>query len=626
MIRSLLFFIASGFILNLYGQSVISDDSIQSLIQLSDDFLYSEPKKSKEYAHQALELSAQNSNSKLSLTAMQNYSVALRYANEYDSALALQNSALDGWFRLADTLEIAGAYNNLGVIYDERGYNQKAIERYMTSLNYYELINDEAGKAKVYNNLGIVHKKEGNYHYVREYYSNALKIYQGMGHALGEAITTGNLGSVFLELEQYDSVIYYSDISIELYEKNGIAQFIPYSIENIGIAHRKLGNLDEAGKFHKRALELYLEYGNKKEAAFTNNSLAEIALQRGDLTQAKSRAKETLKLAKEVGVLDEQKRALETLYKSFEEEENYQNAFNYITEFMLLKDSTSGLDKTRVIEELQAKYELEQKDKEIKLLKAESEIQELRIRSTRNTMVAILVVTGLLIILAYLFFARYKYKQKAILAEEKERLQSVRFRAVVDAEEKERKRIAQELHDGLGQLLSTARITVSSLDNGELPKVTNSLKIIDMAVKEVRNISHNMMPNALVNVGLQAALEDIIRKINEAGDVVGIFESNENIKLQESQSISMYRIAQESINNALKYADATELKLSLTKQKDFVILTISDNGRGFDVAKISESKGIGWKNIQYRADMIDAKLEVTSKIGHGTRVKVTCRE
>jgi signal transduction histidine kinase len=177
-------------------------------------------------------------------------------------------------------------------------------------------------------------------------------------------------------------------------------------------------------------------------------------------------------------------------------------------------------------------------------LTAQNEIQSLEIQNNQVMLGGMGGIAILLVVSTIAMYSRKNYKLKVFLAQEKEAQQKLRFKSVIEGEEKERKRIAQDLHDGLGQLLSTARLNVSVLEDEILDDnsttLNNSLKLIDDAVSEVRSISHNMMPNALISIVFEAALKEQVHLINDAGKVhVKLLLPEENLDLEESKAISL---------------------------------------------------------------------------------------
>lgn len=594
------------------------------LMQLADEWLYNDPQLSGQHATAAAQLAKTLGDQIAEANALQTLGISRRVLGHYDSALHYQEQAMELWVALADTLQMAGAYNNLGIVFDERGQDDEAIRLYLKGLGLYEKLNALGGMAKVYNNLGIVNKKQGNYTKVLEYYQKSLGIYEQLQHQMGMAITYGNLGSVYLELKDYEQAIAYGFKSVEAYRANELNQYVPYSLENIGIAYHRLGQLEQAATYHRQALEQYESFGNLKEAAFTRVSLAEIYLKQQKLSSARELALYASHQAESSGLSTELIRAYQLLSSIEQTAGDLAAALDWHRQYAALKDSVNSSEKMKTLEELQVRYETEKKEQELKTLRAEAQISNLQVRQSQQMTLMISVLSALIIIAILLVGSRRRYKLKAQLAEERELLQKDRFKAVIEAEEQERKRIARELHDGLGQLLSTARITVSALDEEEAnPKVMNSVRLLDSAVQEVRNISHNMMPNALVVLGLDAALEDLIHQINLSGKLLVKCKKEMPLRLDEARSIAVYRVVQEVLNNAIKYAQATTVTLEIGQFEHHYLISISDDGQGFDTASIGTGRGIGWKNIYSRMELIEGQVSIFSRKGEGTTVRLT---
>jgi len=211
--------------------------------------------------------------------------------------------------------------------------------------------------------------------------------------------------------------------------------------------------------------------------------------------------------------------------------------------------------------------------------------------------------------------------------------QSRRFSIALEASEGERKRIARDLHDGLGQLLSTARLYISGFDEVIKKQDTehtelyqNSLRIIDDATQEVRNISHNLMPSSLIQLGLAAAVQGLARQLNGAGELKVWLEITEPIpRLPDTIEISLYRIVQEIVNNILKHAKAKNIWLKLIYTESSLTLYVKDDGIGMNTKHLNQGAGIGWSNIFSRVTMLKGEYQIYSDKGKGTIIEVTVK-
>jgi two-component system, NarL family, sensor kinase len=198
-----------------------------------------------------------------------------------------------------------------------------------------------------------------------------------------------------------------------------------------------------------------------------------------------------------------------------------------------------------------------------------------------------------------------------------------RASALLEGQENERRRIIAELHDGVGQLLTAIRIRVEMLE-GDDPVKEEIKKQINDTIAEVRRVSYNVMPQALVDFGLEAALkglcDSIKRYANLDIDFTYVRESGEELNFEITTAL--FRIAQEGLNNVIKYASATVVKLHVIQKEDEVYFALEDNGKGFDIENMKAASGMGLQNIRERAKLLNGSTEIHSASGQGTVIEV----
>jgi signal transduction histidine kinase len=211
-----------------------------------------------------------------------------------------------------------------------------------------------------------------------------------------------------------------------------------------------------------------------------------------------------------------------------------------------------------------------------------------------------------------------------IIVAQKSMLQSI-----IQGQEEERKRLAKEIHDGLGPLVSTAKMNFESLET-DLPDEFNHLKkrfeegyaMLDDIANEARSLSHALMPRVLEDFGLISAIESLCDKINRANRINVLFlYSDHEVSLTKEMQLAFYRVLQELINNVLKYAKASKLDIQLIKREDSITLIVEDNGDGFDLDTVlDQGEGIGIKNIQTRITYFGGAVHIDTLKGRGTIV------
>jgi signal transduction histidine kinase len=283
--------------------------------------------------------------------------------------------------------------------------------------------------------------------------------------------------------------------------------------------------------------------------------------------------------------------------------------------------------------DIEKKYETEKKENQIKKLQAEKKVQELTIRQ-KNILNYILISGAVVLcIISLLGYRTYQQKQKLQqqrIADLETQQQLTATEAVLKGEEQERVRMAKDLHDGLGGMLSGIKYSMNNMKGNLIltpdtaQAFERSMDMLDSSIKEMRRVAHNMMPEALVKFGLDTALKDFCNDISQSGALklnyqsIGMDKSN----IDQTTSIAIYRIVQELINNTIKHAAAKKAIVQVTQSDDLLSLTVEDDGIGFDPVILQRVRGIGWSNIQSRIDFLKGTLDVQSGEGKGTSVHI----
>jgi signal transduction histidine kinase len=312
---------------------------------------------------------------------------------------------------------------------------------------------------------------------------------------------------------------------------------------------------------------------------------------------------------------------------------NYKLADEFMQRYTLLNDSMSSEKTINEITRMEGKYKLEQKDAEIDQLKKISILQALSIKQKKwlNYFLAgSAVVLSMVILLVY---ANYKQKQKLQQQQIGELILEKKLtttEAILKGEEKERSRIAKDLHDGLSGMLSGVKFSLQNMHSNLIMTPDNqqsferSMDMLDNSIKEMRRVAQNMMPEALVQFGLDVALKDFASEINRTGMIKTVYESMgmEEIKIKQTMAITIYRIIQELVNNVIKHAVAQQVFIQLLLEENKLIINVDDNGTGFEKASLQSSQGMGWKNILTRVEYLKGKIDVRTAPGKGTAINI----
>ncbi len=618
-----------------------------------------------QYANKGLQVARQLNFQKGIASSFNKLGNIYQAQGSYDKALENYYIALKISEEIGDKTRIANAYNNIGTIYYSQGRYDKALENYLPSLTIRKSIDDKKDIAASYINIGNVHLAQGSYDRALENYLASLKMSESIGDKQNMAISYNNIGIVYKYQDNYDKALENYFASLRIFEKTGDKQRIASSYSNIGIIYAAQGNPAKALKNQLASLKISEEIGNKYGIASSYNNMGDIYMHNGSTDLAlknyfasmsifeeivnkqgmaisyisigqaymnKLNYKEASvwlqraqQLAKETGSLPLLLDAYKGLSKAGEKMSDYRNAYHYHQLYFQLKDSLFNEKSNKQITEMQTKYETEKKEKENKLLIQQSLLQEARIE--KRTLVMIMLI-GMLVFAISIFifiYTRYKLKQKTLMERKLSHQQQFHFKEIMNAEEKERRRVAQELHDGLGQLLSTTKLNISILED-ILPLaetyIKNALSLIDNAIDEVRTISHNMMPSTLIRLGLTSTLRELARIISNSNKIKVELNVDYDERLSDVNEVIIYRIIQESVNNMIKYSEASCIKIILSKNKADLFIEIKDNGIGFDTSLIEKSSGMGWKNIYARTALLNGIIRVTSLPSEGTTIHI----
>ncbi len=313
------------------------------------------------------------------------------------------------------------------------------------------------------------------------------------------------------------------------------------------------------------------------------------------------------------------------LSSSYKYIDDYKNAYKYKNIFSNLNDSILDASYLQSMASAQHKYKVEKKDKEILLLNTTNQ--------KKSTLNKILIgsATSLLFI-GLLGYRNFKTKQKLqqtqITQLEKDK-QLLAVDAMLKGQEEERSRLAKDLHDGLGGMLSGVKLSFVNMKENmvmDAPSVHSfeaSILQLDNTIAELRKVAHNLMPEALVKFGLKNAVLDFCNSMQLSSKTKIIFEQMGNDRpLSNTADLYIYRIIQELINNAMKHAEPNQILVQLTKAEKNILITVENDGKDFDTSAIKNATGIGMQSVQQRVNYFTGKIDITSDKKNGTSINI----
>jgi signal transduction histidine kinase len=251
------------------------------------------------------------------------------------------------------------------------------------------------------------------------------------------------------------------------------------------------------------------------------------------------------------------------------------------------------------------------------------------LQTSENSLVPVLIIGTLVVVVLItgLFFFVIIYQRKMIKNQvQLRRMQDVQqqdlLQAVIETQETERKRLAEDLHDSVGQVLSAIKLKLHRLDKINGDENTNELladtrKLTDECIQEIRNIIHNVLPPVLTDFGVIDALQALCVKMDQNTPMQVVFTRKlKDERFPAEVELTLYRIAQELFGNAVKHSEATTIHVELSREKNTLTMTFRDNGKGFNLDKVKH--GFGLKNLQSRAQLVNGKIDIYTKPMSGT--------
>jgi two-component system, NarL family, sensor kinase len=552
---------------------------------------------------------------------------SLKYISP-DEALGLAAKALEAAKISADKKSVAFALSLMGTIKCIQGDFTNSYQDHLEALKLSEAEKDSAAILNGYNNIGMVLDNSGKDSAALSFFLKAIAIQERISQRKELIRPYNNLGVLYTSLNERSKAIVYFEKAAALAQEYQLWDIEGSIKHNIALIYMADGDNSKALHLLMQSLQVHGKTNNDRGKASNLLYLGKTFFVLGDNEKGLDHIRKTLDLSKEKGFKDILSECYLELSLFYERDKQMEKALENLKLWAKTEEGIISETSVSQMAEMQTKYETEKKEKENLELKRRNEVQELVILNENQKRKNQLTIAASLVVLigasSFLLYNRKKHQQKVAHAAKLAHAEKVRFREVIEAEEKERSRIAQELHDGLGQLLSTARLNVASLEEAvskeDALDVERSLRIIDEACIEIRNISHNMMPSALSRLGLAPALTELVSNVNASDQLKINFTSHINFSLGRSLDITLYRIIQEIVNNMLKHSRASLINLKIEQEEHKLQVMLEDNGIGFDTKEIGRSKGIGWKNIFSRVAMLNGTIEIESEFQKGTKI------
>ncbi len=519
--------------------------------------------------------------------------------------------------------------NNFAALYTERNITDSAAYYYYESLKLYEQrkSTDTSLLLMIYGNLGGLWINDKQYDLALKYLARAYTIVQALKDDTKKGEVYCNLAEAYGGKRMYDSAIYYGKQALTYSKKANNTYLEKYTAYEVGSFYLQKGQPNTAIDYFENALAtdnlpVYLKI-------LANNSMAKAYHQLKKYKTAEEYYLNVLNLNDVSNYRSDLAETYNDLASLYADTKNYKDALKYKNLSSGIKDSALNAEKIKATSQMEVKFRMSEKDKELvknQLLLTQQELKLKQKNILFGSLLGGIILLSALSIMIYIGAKRRRRLQLTQIAGMQKEQVIAQLKAKIAGGEEERIRIARELHDGIMVQFSSVKMNLSTLlssttDPQEKRSIHSIVDQLDSATRELRKSAHNLMPDMLLEEGLTEAVHYFLGGIRQASGIEIEFQQyGDAPDISPEYSLMLYRIIQELAQNTIKHSRATHLLIQLNYSEHALTLTVEDNGVGFK----SEEKtgGIGLKNIRSRVLSLYGNMEISSQPGVGTTIYI----
>ncbi len=524
---------------------------------------------------------------------------------------------------------LSKSYNILGVAHGYKGLIKTRASYHLKGIKLHE-------KGLVDNSMSVHHIRgladcfmdNGDYEKAIPLFEKSIAIDENIHTAY---FSYNNLGLIYIKLKQYNKALEYLEKVKEAPDGHKVEGF---RLINLSSCYSGMGDLDKAMDYALKAMKLYGEKNsNSKFSVEMENEIGKLYHKKNESDLAINTFQSALQKAKKNGFTDLQIEASKNLGTLLNEQGNYRSAFKYINNGFRLKDSILLIQKKKEINQYELQYEMLQNEKEISLLKKDQEIKSNEINLKNIIIVGSGLIIAIISLLLYTYYQKLKTQKNLNVSQKKVSNQKIDglmkeqelklIKASIIAQDKERKRVAQELHDTIGNNLSAIKLQFNTL-SAPTAMANQIGKKIDETCNQIRELSHDLLPDKIRQNDFSEILTEYLKSIENATQIsvnLSFYKVQLINKLKKAIQNHIFAIIQELTSNTIKHSGANRISIQVDLLPNGLFLFFEDNGKGFDTHAI-KNHGIGLKNIKTRIEELSGNLTIDSRINHGTLVKI----
>jgi len=644
-LKSAMLPVAAGLLFNI-GVQAQNIDSLENVVKtgtpemqmetlgkIAKYYQFNDIPKAMEFAMKEKQIAEKEKNQAYRGESMENLGFIYYRRKMIDSALYYFETASVIWKEMDDKAKMADSWLNIGAMQTLLNREDESIENNRKALEYFQLVDDKEKISTALGNIANAYSYMGNIQKSEQYTLQAIDVDEKIGNITGLGISYYNLGTYFETNNK--KAIEYGEKAVDAFRKTGNPYFLGMAL--VRVCKSFINDIDLAPDKNKIAaqkikISKYLDEAsgiaekidneNMKYEILSAKTHYELVL--GNYKKAKSLS-ENLMAKTDTTMKTDMQAAYELLIFSTIRNKDSEEAAQYFNKYCLLRNEIAQQKWTENISEMETKYETEKKELQITALQKE-----------KRLMTGLSIAGGAVLLLALTaFFFLWRWTvQKRRLAEKQKQLaeqqvkqlekekQLVATQAVLDGETRERARLARDLHDGLGSMMTGAKLNLLEMKKGiklefeDVERFNKSVGLLDESIQEMRRVAHHLMPDSLSRFGLRLAVSDFCSTLPS----VKFAYYGDESRLDPNLEVLIYRSIHELVNNALKHAGADNIMVQIIHEPDRIAFTVQDDGCGFDPS--SGTEGMGLQNIRTRVASYNGMLDFNSKPGEGTEINV----
>lgn len=601
-------------------------NKVKILSDLCWEYRFKSADSALQFGEQALQLAVKLNFQKGIAQAYNDMAIILIDKANFRSATKYLNESLAIREQLKDSGGIAAINNKLGIIAQKQGRLKDALQHQIEALKIYRHLRQDKYIGYTLNNIAIIHQNLGNLEKALEYHQEGLDYRIRLKDQEGEATSYANMGNVYAKMHDTIQAISYYEKALNLARQLKKDELISGNLSNMGNIYMARKDYTKALSLFEESLRIKEKLDDSKGISSTLSRMGDVYTDQGQYAEALKSLRRALKIAKSISVPEEELSSLLGLAKLKALTRQTDSSFVLMRRYIALKDSLYDARLQQQIMDVQAQYETDKLEQDLYLIRKDKEVTEIKLHQ-RKTEIWLLIFVIISITGAGIFvFYRHQQRQKAAANATRIKEQETRINAVFQAQEEERRRIAKELHDGIGQTIGAIKLNYQSLkekvDQPELlPDFGKVEKMLENAGTEVRSISHQMIPRELEQFGLVPAVEGMLNlHLANAPLKVEFEHAGFGERIGEKIELVLFRVLQELVSNVIKHSEANQLTVQLIRLPQHVMLNVADNGVGFDTS--CKKSGIGLINMASRIEAVKGHLHFESAPGQGTTVTI----